>query len=1332
MAEIKNLFVGGKMNKDLDERVVPKGEYRDAQNVLINDSEDSDVGALENIRGNKIAHTTLTANTNTEVIGHFTDIKNKRVFWFITDFTGDDSNILNMTRADTTAGTSICQIIMRESDGGLHTLVTGEFLNFSKSHLITGINLIEDLLFWTDNYNQPRKINITTAKSSATYYNTEEKISVAKISPYAAPVVVNTSGAGDGTTITRDITNIKSEYLKENFVRFSYRYKYDDGEYSITAPFTQIIFKPLNDGNIYPHADQTNSFGSSGTAEPNVDISAEDIYKKGTVDIMENAYNKVELRIPLPNLDEFKTSTYSPSTTYTNNYKITDIEILVKEADSPAMKVVAVIKTTSADFTGNIEQYTIKPRSDQATTYYRQQFKYVYKSEKPYKTLPEEQLTRVYDKVPIRALAQEVTGNRVVYGNFTENYNIPKDEDSRSGINYLINVNTKGAHERVDSSTDKNYGLLQHSEKGYKFHSIKQRRTYQVGIVLSDRFGRQSPVILSSNTDDDGKSDTFTVPNDSADYSGKYVATTAVGSSVAPNNVVVTLTQANAAIKIGQIITGTGGTGTVTAGTTVANINGTTLTMSNTASLTGVTLSFKEYSWSDQEATIGKALDIEFKDTRMVPDSELYSATNPHGWYSWKIVVKQNEQEYYNVYAPHPADNWNNIDNVFDDTSSGRSWLTLHGDNINKIPRSIKEEDVSREGISGSEVRLFPKVISITDNDAYSIRNTDGNFKLIDVISLGNAKDQNLYLQATNDDYKGETSGTTGFTILPFVHGAERNPIVAEIPNLKIIAGTSNSGGIKGYVHTASTDTTPNVFADGGTSGALLNGMEVTGPTVAPQSPNTPVTLAGNGGSSDPVTITLSEAQTFAKSDLLFFSDYKPGLTVFETEPFESRLDIFYETSTGGLIKDINAQMAEVTGVPSALKFTSTGDATEDFPENSNSGDDIGQLTATPSGALKSGSGELTSSCNNISSGATPGTYNGTVGVSSGFTTNSSSGSGAIIQVVVNGSGVVTTVTATGAGTGYAAGETITIASSVIGGSTNLVCTLAAGDFNTITYQLLSALSQGGVDTTSKFSVSSSGLVETAADFARKNNANNDVHTLNVRYDEAGAGNATGNLTITVLNSAPTIASNFNTSSNIPTIAIGAGANVEICDGTAANGAGLSSEDTSGLSYTVNLPGTNYDNYFSVSSPSAGIWKVFTTVNFDGSAFQALSNSNRTITVTAVDAEGLTVTHDIRIDVVAARTQSTLCYAASYGNVCTSCSNGTYYVEEGLDDNGVIANELSVGNIIFIGEFTSVRAGLGNYKFTRNLDGNTYYATVTTGTQQYNGGLRYVSSITQC
>ena len=36
MAELKRTFSAGKMNKDLDERIVPPGEYRDAQNIEIN------------------------------------------------------------------------------------------------------------------------------------------------------------------------------------------------------------------------------------------------------------------------------------------------------------------------------------------------------------------------------------------------------------------------------------------------------------------------------------------------------------------------------------------------------------------------------------------------------------------------------------------------------------------------------------------------------------------------------------------------------------------------------------------------------------------------------------------------------------------------------------------------------------------------------------------------------------------------------------------------------------------------------------------------------------------------------------------------------------------------------------------------------------------------------------------------------------------------------------------------------------------------------------------------------------------------------------------------
>ena len=45
MPELKRTFSGGAMNKDLDERLVPNGQYRDALNVQVSTSEGADVGA---------------------------------------------------------------------------------------------------------------------------------------------------------------------------------------------------------------------------------------------------------------------------------------------------------------------------------------------------------------------------------------------------------------------------------------------------------------------------------------------------------------------------------------------------------------------------------------------------------------------------------------------------------------------------------------------------------------------------------------------------------------------------------------------------------------------------------------------------------------------------------------------------------------------------------------------------------------------------------------------------------------------------------------------------------------------------------------------------------------------------------------------------------------------------------------------------------------------------------------------------------------------------------------------------------------------------------------
>ena len=52
MPRIKHVFSQGKMNKDLDERLVPNGEYREAMNIEVSTSEDDGVGAVRSLQGN--------------------------------------------------------------------------------------------------------------------------------------------------------------------------------------------------------------------------------------------------------------------------------------------------------------------------------------------------------------------------------------------------------------------------------------------------------------------------------------------------------------------------------------------------------------------------------------------------------------------------------------------------------------------------------------------------------------------------------------------------------------------------------------------------------------------------------------------------------------------------------------------------------------------------------------------------------------------------------------------------------------------------------------------------------------------------------------------------------------------------------------------------------------------------------------------------------------------------------------------------------------------------------------------------------------------------------
>ena len=805
MAEVKNAFIKSKMNKDLDDRLLPNGEYRDALNVQVSKSESSDVGALENVLGNSVAFDFGAAVSvpGIKCIGFFVDEFNNDIYSFFTD------NTDNSSESTITYNTSANNFIFKYNTitGDTRALVRGAFLNFSTTSPIIGVNLLEELLFFTDSRNQPRKINVKLANPNAntfapTYYVSEDQISVAKYNPYecirvvkpseqAGAVVLTTTltassntnilavtsntgiqiGNGvvetgvktgtvvesiDGLNITvsktqdlasgADVSFVGLEtsmydvstallpngtanpyydasfggdpdFLEDKFIRFSYRFQFDDGENSIFAPFTQPCFIPKQDG-YFIGDDEKQAFSST------------------VVGFMENKVTKILLQIPLP-------ANATDLAGNTSSFKITAIDILYKESDGLAVQVAETIQIDDAF---------------SATTGANNVYEYTYESTKPFKTLPSKELIRVYDKIPVRAFSQEVISNRVVYGNFQDKHTPP------ATLDYQVAVSDK----YVKSSPFSNKTIVE-----YPNSTVKQNRNYQVGIVLSDKFGRQSSTILSNNTS----------------------ALTASGFGAS-----------------------------------------TVFSPYQTASDTAPA------SWA------GESLKILFN--AVVPNTKslltgapgLYNGDatsanyNPLGWYSYKVVVQQKEQDYYNVYNAgamkgNPQDVTQNLNT---------SYITLINDNINKVPRDLSEVGPLQKQFRSS-VRLIGRVentqyatVAVGNQQFYPGRLTDTTSSIEDLRSLFDVDEQ------TVNQNKPITDNDNPF--FPF-YKAESDPLVAQI-------------------------TTTQPFG-------LIN-FETSAP---------------NG--------------TFEAIE---------NLTIFETEPDLSRLDFYFETSTSGLISELNVAVATDTG----------------------------------------------------------------------------------------------------------------------------------------------------------------------------------------------------------------------------------------------------------------------------------------------------------------------------------------------------------------------------------------------------------------------------------
>ena len=130
MADIKNTFLKGKMNKDLDDRLIPNGEYRESINLNITKSEGSDVGALSSVQPN----VGLGNPTGLRVIGFYVNSETGFLYWFITN--NNDAGVAGRTRS-ASSGKINAIVELSTVDGAVSdVLVRGDFLNFSTGYPI--------------------------------------------------------------------------------------------------------------------------------------------------------------------------------------------------------------------------------------------------------------------------------------------------------------------------------------------------------------------------------------------------------------------------------------------------------------------------------------------------------------------------------------------------------------------------------------------------------------------------------------------------------------------------------------------------------------------------------------------------------------------------------------------------------------------------------------------------------------------------------------------------------------------------------------------------------------------------------------------------------------------------------------------------------------------------------------------------------------------------------------------------------------------------------------------------------------------------------------------
>lgn len=400
------------LNTTNDERLIKATEMTDALNVTVSSDSEGNGFVLKNAKGNTYI-SPLTVNDaiggNTyEVIGSVTDLDEEFVYFFVHSNVNADHGIYRVSLKEDSI---YYEIVFKSNSTFSLGFPQGGYVDAA----ITRIDVNQDgsmntLIYFTDNHNPPRKINVQRAMENGTFTgyvqeDYEEFFDVCKTAP-----------KGTITTTLNSNSLLKSNSIYGNSFSFCYQYVYKDGEVSATSNLSSPVFS---------------NYVLNGSKDNGSPIDDED--------------NEINVFLQK------------------GNKEVAYVNVLFRDNATNRFYKIGKFSATEDD-SGGLNTSDVWYYNNSSTTH-----RLIFRNKGTYIPVSDDEALKDFDNVPLKARSVSFCNGRLFYGGYQEHYEYTSGINAKLTVSYdpiPTSALTKDTAISWKAGATHNFGLIFYDKKG--------------------------------------------------------------------------------------------------------------------------------------------------------------------------------------------------------------------------------------------------------------------------------------------------------------------------------------------------------------------------------------------------------------------------------------------------------------------------------------------------------------------------------------------------------------------------------------------------------------------------------------------------------------------------------------------------------------------------------------------------------------------------------------------------------------------------------------------------------------------------------------------------